>query len=40
MTHLVLEAKITHLHLEGSNTWSNIEYVRIHLSYWGVHLPI
>jgi len=41
MTHLVLEAKMTHLNLEGSNVGSNIEYVRVHATYCGcLHLPI
>jgi len=35
VTHLVLEAKMTHLDLEGSNIGSNIEYVKVHLSCCG-----
>jgi len=33
VTRLVLEAKMIHLNLEGFNVGSNIEYVRVHLSY-------
>jgi len=35
VAHLVLEANMTHLNLEGSNVGSNIEYVRVHLYYCG-----